>query len=108
MVPTPLAIFGGDAQLTLILVIPVLLVAYVLYKLGLRFPDTSLRALAYLIVGGVLAGIINTGFRYLIQPMGQPMQFIVAVISFVLGFGLVMIPITYRSYRETVSNTADH
>jgi urea transporter len=108
MVPQLLALFGGDAQLTLILVIGVLLVAYILYELGLKFPDTSVRALAYLVVGGVLAGIINTGFRYMIQPMGQPMQFVVAVISFVLGVGIIMIPQTYRSYRETVSESSGH
>jgi len=108
MVPHPLTIFGGDAQLTLILVIGVLILAYILNKLGLMFPDTSLRALAYLAVGGVLAAIINDALRFMIQPTDQPMQFILAVISFVLGFGLVMIPQTYRSYRETVSESPSH
>lgn len=105
MGPSPLAVFGGDAQLTLVLVVGVLLVAYVLFTLGLQFPDTSLRALAYLAIGGILAGIIDDALRFVVRPTGQPMQFVVAVSSFVLGFGLVMIPPTYRSYRETVSES---
>jgi len=74
----------------------------------MRFPDTSLKGLAYVVLGSITAGIVNTALRTWISPNPASFaQFAVAAGSALIGFAIIMVPIAIQSYRKSAQNDTE-
>lgn len=67
-----------------------------------KFPDTSLNALAMLMLATIIASVVGIGLQ---RAFGNPpaqsvLQFGIGAIAFIVGFGIVYGWDIYKGYRS--------
>lgn len=74
----------------------------------MKFPDTSINALALLVLAGLATGLAGTVLEAILGEQTTPWaQVILLTAAFFIGFGVVYGPYALKSYRDGNSAATD-